>query len=74
MNNAYYIFKDREVFWKVDKDFICYYYSMGIWMEAMNQSPNFYSEIFMDAVAKDQLTRITKQEFENSLMLKELKK
>ena len=40
----------------------------------MNNSPNSYADIFMDAVAKNQLTRITKQEFENSLMLKELKK
>jgi len=90
VNDAYYIHKDKGTFWKVDKNFICYYYSLGKWMEAknfiryyyslgkwmeaMNNSPNFYSDIFMDAVAENQLIRITKQEFENSLMLKELKK
>lgn len=72
MNNTYYIC-DWGNLWKVDKNFICYYYSsMGRWVGCMDS--DFYSEIFMDAVSKNQMTRITKESFEKSMMLKELSK
>lgn len=64
---------NKRIFWRVDNNFkIEYYTDDDKWYRI--HSSNYFSTIFKDNINEDKITKITKQEFDNHLMIRELVK